>query len=157
PDIMRLNPDEAEKKLDYINGASLLIRREVFEKIGLLPEEYFLYYEDADLCTAARRAGFRLGWAKESLVLHMEGASHSEGRVSAGPPPAKPRPVEYYTIRNRLWFIKKFYPNNLPAALAGALLSLGLRICRRHGQNLGTVIRATRDALRGQMRSFHAE
>jgi GT2 family glycosyltransferase len=44
--------------LDYINGASLLVRREVIERIGLLPEEYFLYCEDVDFCLRARRPVF---------------------------------------------------------------------------------------------------
>ncbi len=155
--VMRMNSLDVEKNLDYINGASLLIRREVLDAIGFLPDEYFLYFEDVDMCTAAKRAGFKLGWAKQSVVLHMEGASHGDGGGIRGKTPAKPRIIEYYSTRNRLWFIKKFYPKNLPIALAGVLYSLGLKLCRRHWGNLGIIIQAARDAMRGKMRDFHAE
>ena len=124
---------------------------------SVLPDEYFLYFEDVDMCTAAKRAGFKLSWAKQSVVLHMEGASHGDGGGIRGKTPAKPRIIEYYSTRNRLWFIKKFYPKNLPIALAGVLYSLGLRLRRRHWGNLGIIIQAARDAMRGKMRDFHAE
>src|SRR4051812_6019784 len=43
---------------DWVAGASMIIRREVFEKIGLLDEKYFMYFEEVDFCLAAKRAGF---------------------------------------------------------------------------------------------------
>lgn len=60
-------------KNSYINGAAMLVRREVFEKIGLLDEQYFLYFEDVDFCFRARKAGFAL--AKMPAKIHHEESS----------------------------------------------------------------------------------
>lgn len=57
---------------DYITGCALLIRAEVFKKIGLLDEDYFLYYEDADLSLKAKKAGYKLLVSPESVLVHLE-------------------------------------------------------------------------------------
>ncbi|SEJ54723.1 hypothetical protein SAMN04488058_11072 [Deinococcus reticulitermitis] len=62
-------------RLDYITGASMLISRRVFERIGLLDERYFMYWEDVEFCVRAKKAGFGVAVATESVVLHKEGAS----------------------------------------------------------------------------------
>ena len=56
--------------LDYIYGASMFVRTEVFEKIGLFNDEYFLFYEELDLCHRAKQVGFGIGWCKKSIVYH---------------------------------------------------------------------------------------
>lgn len=60
---------------EYLPGACLLIKRSVIEKIGLLDESYFLYFEDADYCMRARQAGFALKLVPEVLVRHRVSAS----------------------------------------------------------------------------------
>jgi GT2 family glycosyltransferase len=54
--------DDAEN-VDYIPAAALLVRREVFERTGLLDERYFCYMEDVDFCLRAARDGFRIRYA----------------------------------------------------------------------------------------------
>lgn len=65
---------ESEKpyKTDYATGCAMLIKREVFEKAGLLDEDFFLYYEDADFCTRAGRKGFWSFVVPEAKVRHSE-------------------------------------------------------------------------------------
>ena len=62
----------------YIPGAAMLIRKKVFEKIGMLDERYFLYFEDADFCVRARRAGFKLIVAPGAVVYHNPSSSTSK-------------------------------------------------------------------------------
>jgi len=62
-------------ELDYLTGASLLLRREALEDVGLLDEGFFMYWEDADQCFRLRKAGWKLGVACESHVRHKESAS----------------------------------------------------------------------------------
>jgi hypothetical protein len=67
----------ASHEVGWVAGASMLIRREVFEEVGLLDEGYFLYFEETDFCLRARRAGWRCWYVYESRVAHL--ASHSTG------------------------------------------------------------------------------
>jgi GT2 family glycosyltransferase len=57
---------------DFISGCAVLIRAEVFKKIGLLDEDYFLYWEDADFSLKAKRAGYRLLISPKSKIFHLE-------------------------------------------------------------------------------------
>lgn len=55
---------------DYVSGCAMLIRRKVLEKIGLLDEQYFLYFEDVDFCLRASRAGFKIAVEPKSVIIH---------------------------------------------------------------------------------------
>lgn len=61
--------------VQYASGACLLIRREVFEQIGLLDESYFMYAEEADFCYRATEAGWKIGYAHAPSVVHLGGQS----------------------------------------------------------------------------------
>ncbi len=63
------------EKLDYLTGASLLLRREALEAVGLLDEGFFMYWEDADLGIRLRRAGWKFAVAADAVVYHHESAS----------------------------------------------------------------------------------
>ena len=67
------------KKIHYIAGASLLIRRAVVEHIGLLDEKFFMYWEDADYGFRIRKAGWKLVVASDSTIWH-KGSSSFQGR-----------------------------------------------------------------------------
>jgi len=69
------NKVDQDKKLDFISGASLLIRKEVFDKIGLLPEEYFLYWEETDFCYKAKINKLSLLYSTTSIVYHKIGGT----------------------------------------------------------------------------------
>jgi len=60
---------------DWISGASMMIRPSVFEAIGCLDENFFLYFEETEFCHRARRAGFPTWYVPESRVMHMIGKS----------------------------------------------------------------------------------
>lgn len=64
-------------KVDWLAGASMLIRRELLEQIGLFDEKYFLYFEETDLCKRAKRSGWNTVYVRESSVSHV-------GSVSTG-------------------------------------------------------------------------
>ncbi|MDR3635558.1 MAG: glycosyltransferase family 2 protein [Isosphaeraceae bacterium] len=60
---------------DWVAGASMIVRREVFESIGLLDDKYFMYYEEADFCLRARRAGWPCWYVPAARVVHLVGQS----------------------------------------------------------------------------------
>ncbi|MDD4429211.1 MAG: glycosyltransferase family 2 protein [Paludibacter sp.] len=81
----------------YLHGAAMLIRREAIEKVGGIPEIYFLYYEELDWSVQLRRAGYRLEYNPSAVVYHKE--SSSVGQES----PLK----AFYMTRNRMLFAKR--------------------------------------------------
>lgn len=64
-----------DDKIQFITGASLLLRRTVIETLGVFDEGFFMYWEDADCCFRLRRAGWRLAVAGQSKVWHKGSAS----------------------------------------------------------------------------------
>ena len=85
-------------EVDYISGACLLIKREVIEKIGLISEDYFLYYEDGDWCLRARREGYQCLFVPSAKIYHKVSRSSSEFSF----------PYIYYHSRNGLIFASRF-------------------------------------------------
>lgn len=81
----------------YAHGAAMIVRREVIEKAGLMPECYFLYYEELDWSMMIRRAGYEIWYEPACTVYHKE--SQSTGKTS----PLK----TFYITRNRLLFAKR--------------------------------------------------
>ncbi len=66
---------QGDRTVDYINGCALMVRRGVFEQVGGLWEEYFLYFEEADFCLRAHRAGYLSRLVAQPLVRHKVSAS----------------------------------------------------------------------------------
>lgn len=71
----------ADRKLEFITGASLFVRKQVLESVGLLDEQFFMYWEDSDFCFRVRRSGGLLGVARDSRVWHKESATAGRDRV----------------------------------------------------------------------------
>jgi GT2 family glycosyltransferase/glycosyltransferase involved in cell wall biosynthesis len=67
--------------VDAVSGCVMLIRREVFERIGFLDEAYFFSFEDIDFCLRARNAGFQTGCVQDAVAYHEGG--RTIGRRSA--------------------------------------------------------------------------
>ena len=85
----------------YAHGAAMMVKREVIEKAGLMPECYFLYYEELDWSMMIRRAGYDIWYEPAVTVYHKE--SQTTGQES---------PLRtYYITRNRLLFVKRNVPN----------------------------------------------
>ncbi|HKU42592.1 MAG TPA: glycosyltransferase family 2 protein, partial [Polyangiales bacterium] len=60
-------------RCDWVSGAAMLVRTEVFERIGLMDEDFFLYYEETDFALRAARAGFECWYLPASRVIHYCG------------------------------------------------------------------------------------
>ena len=66
---------DAEKEVDFITGCALMIKRGVINKIGLLDEKFFAFYEDADWCLKARKAGHGVVYVPFGGVWHVKSAT----------------------------------------------------------------------------------
>ncbi|MCG5059421.1 MAG: glycosyltransferase family 2 protein [Limnoraphis sp. WC205] len=89
---------------DWIPGASMMVRREVFEQAGLLDEGYFLYYEDEDFCLQAKRAGWSCWYEPQSRVVHLVGQSSGITDTKITP---KRRPQYWFDARHR-YYVKNY-------------------------------------------------
>ncbi len=85
------------KPTEMLHGAALMVKKEVVEKIGPMPEVYFLYYEEVDWCSRAKQFGYELWVVASSVVYHKE--SMTIGKSS----PTK----TYYMTRGRLLYLRR--------------------------------------------------
>lgn len=109
--IMPLPIPQDTRPVDWLAGASMLIRRQVLEQIGLFDESYFLYFEETDLCLRANRAGWRTDYVRDSHVTHI-------GSVSTG--------MKTWARMPQYWFDSRqhyFKANHGPAYAALASLA----------------------------------
>ncbi|TCL00725.1 hypothetical protein BXY66_3372 [Shimia isoporae] len=85
-------------RVDWLAGASMMIRRDVLEEIGLFDETFFLYFEETDLCLRARNAGWPTDYVRASEVTHI-------GSVSTGMKTWQRMPQ--YWFDSRLYYFRK--------------------------------------------------
>ena len=119
--------------VDWVAGASMIIRRQVIEELGPLDERFFAYFEDVDYCLNARRAGWLTWYVPESRIVHLEGSSSGIAGTGARLP-------AYWFEARRWYFLKNhsaFYASLADAAflLGFALGELRRRIQGRRNSN----------------------
>lgn len=90
----------ADSRVDWLAGASMLIRRRVFEDAGLFDERYFLYYEETDFCRHARAAGWATWYLPKSRVEHVGSASTGWMDFNRRRTPHWFRSRRYYWLKN---------------------------------------------------------
>ena len=110
----------------YAHGAAMMLKREIIEKVGLMPECYFLYYEELDWSMMITRAGYEIWYEPACTIYHKE--SQATGQNS----PLK----SYYITRNRLLFAER-NRNSLSKALTYCYL-IGIVGTKDILKNLGT-------------------
>lgn len=97
-------------RLDYISGAAMFIPTRVLYKVGLLNEEYFLFYEELDYTQRLKQAGLHIAWCKASWVYHQGSATvgnvHMRDKV-------KLQRANYYENLSTLKYSANFYPRSL--------------------------------------------
>ncbi len=73
--LLKGQDQSRKKEVDWVSGSCLLTRREVFERIGLLDELFFMYVEDVDFCFRAKKTNFLIYYFPETVVIHYIGKS----------------------------------------------------------------------------------
>ncbi|HZE83212.1 MAG TPA: glycosyltransferase family 2 protein [Puia sp.] len=102
--------------LDYISGGSLFTKAGSFRDLGLLPENYFLYWEETDWCYRARQRGYQLNICMTAICYDKISTTIGKGFLA-----------DYYYTRNGLLFLAKYKKEAIPKALFFA----GLRLTKR--------------------------
>lgn len=98
---------DKREETEYVNGCLMLIKSEVFAKIGLLDSKYYLYYEENDFCQRAKKAGYKLIYEPKSIIWHLNAGSSGSGSDLH----------DYFLTRNRMLFGLKHAPFRSKAAL----------------------------------------
>jgi GT2 family glycosyltransferase len=99
--LLRRMGDQQEP-VASVSGCSMMIRWQVFEAIGLLDENYFLYFEETDFCLAAARAGWPSWYVPDASIVHIAGQSTGVNESQAS---NRRRPRYWFDSRRR-YFIK---------------------------------------------------
>jgi GT2 family glycosyltransferase len=137
----------AKGRLDYLCGAAMFVRSEVFRTVGLLNEEFFLFFEELDLAYRMKTAGFGIAWCPAAMIFHDRG--RSTGSAAIGGLRNKSALAEYHSNRSCLLFTRLHHRRLF---IAAALLRLALKIpyCLFNGRPrlLSVVFRSYWDALR---------
>lgn len=89
---------ETTYKTGFASGCVMLVKKQVFQKVGFLKEKYFMFFEDADFSVRVKKTNFKIKVAPSSKVYHAESTSIRESPLKA-----------YYLVRNGLIFGKENY------------------------------------------------
>jgi len=100
---------------DFASGACMMVKREVFEKVGPFDEKYFLYYEDNDLSQRAKRLKFGIIYNPKAILWHKNAGSVGGSGSNL---------QDYYITRNRMLFGLKFAPFRSKASLVRESIKL---------------------------------
>lgn len=96
------------EETEIATGCCMLLKKEVFDRVGILDDKYFLYYEDADLVMRAKKNNFKVIYVPKSIIWHKNaGSAGGSGSILQ----------DYYITRNRLIFGFKFAPIRSKLAL----------------------------------------
>jgi GT2 family glycosyltransferase len=123
PDVIR--------RMTYVTGASMLVSRPFLRDVGLMEEEYFLYFEEIDWMIRAN-GRYALEFAPESVVYHKEGASIGATNSYC---------ADYYIIRNRILLTRKYFYYAMPTVYLGIVCALINRIRRWQWDRVALILR----------------
>lgn len=133
--------DRELPEMAYVMGAAIFAPVAFIQEVGLLCEDYFLYYEELDWAERGKKLGWKLAYCPESVVYHKEGKSIG----SSTDPQKRSFTSEYFALKNRITFGKKFYPAYLPAILIGLFFSLANGVRRGQFYRFKIVYQILRD------------
>lgn len=128
--------NEVEGQMAYPAGASMLASRRFLDTVGLMVEDYFIFYEEIDWSIRARKAGFRIAYAPDAVVYHKEGAS-----IGTGHSTKRSALAEYFGLRNKLLFTWRFYPWAMPSVWLISWLQVLRRLTQRQWSRAGLMAR----------------
>lgn len=110
-----VDEDAVASKMSYVSGASMFVSRSFLKDVGLMSEDYFLYFEELDWALRAKKCGYKMGYASDVVVFHKEGSVLGSGKSEK-----RSLLSEYYAVSNKLKITFRFYPFAFPLVYFGA-------------------------------------
>ena len=138
---------QKDPHLDYIIGASMFLKVDALEHVGYLCEDFFLFYEELDLCFRLNKFGYELGWCRESRVYHHGGTTFE---AQAAATKARQRRIAYHETLSTLIYTHRYYPQFLLLVLLARLAGKFCCLLKRGQLKLmGPLLRAYVDFVAG--------
>lgn len=128
-------PDASQ--MDFITGASMVASRAFYDRVGPMPEDYFLYYEEVDW--ALQRGDLPLIYCAEGLVYHRAGTAIGSPKLGR---PASPFSL-YFKHRARMRFVARHMPTALPVAFIYSLAKTAQLLLKGFGIEAWTILSAS--------------
>lgn len=129
-------------QVDWVCGASMLVRSDVLDTIGEMDEGFFLYYEETEFCFRAKQAGFEIWYTPDSRVTHISGQSTKVTERNAAP---RRLPTYWFESRRRYFAVTRGVGYSVMADLvalgAGFLGILKRVLTGRKGRGVPTFLR----------------
>jgi GT2 family glycosyltransferase len=125
-----------EDKIDYVSGCSMLIPRSLLQSVGLLNEDYFLYYEEIDWFT-------RAGMSSRPCIAGDAHIYHREGGSIGSPSWRQARPsllADFHIFRSKHLFMRKYHRGNLLWCYLHSYMEVGKRVMRGQFRNALVVL-----------------
>jgi hypothetical protein len=143
-----IEPDctSVEAQLDAPSGASLYVTRDLIDRIGLMDERYFLYFEDLEWGCRAKALG-ALGYAHQSIVPHEGGTTIGSAATRAG----SSRLSVYLEFRNRILFVRQWHRAWLPWTVAMQAVHITAFMSVGSVRNMYAAVRGLAAGLRGEV------
>jgi len=149
--VVALPPAEKPHRCDWVSGAAMMVRRQLFEQVGLMDEGFFLYFEEVDFCKRVSSCGWQVWLEPAAKVMHFEGGATCIRQV-------RRRRGQYWYNSRRRYFIK--HHGLLTWLMAdllwgGGRLSLLFRSCFGLGGNVSAdPICFFRDLILGDLKAL---
>jgi N-acetylglucosaminyl-diphospho-decaprenol L-rhamnosyltransferase len=140
------NSTIVEAQLDAPSGASLYVTRDLIDRIGLMDERYFLYFEDLEWGCRAKALG-ALGYAHQSIVPHEGGTTIGSAATRAG----SSRLSVYLEFRNRILFVRQWHSAWLPWTVAMQAVHIAAFMSVGSFRNMHAAARGLMAGLRGEV------
>ena len=131
-----INISAIESQMDYVVGASMLVSYGVVLNVGLMCEDFFLFFEEIDLAIRARKKNYSLVFANKSIVYHKGGISTGSSDHAA----SFSYSADYWINRSRLLFVKKHYPYFLPFLYIRFIAAIFNRINRKQFDRIPMIL-----------------
>ena len=143
---LKKNEKDSDKYVSFVSGCCMLIKKEVFQKVGNFDDNFFLYVEDADFCYRTIKAGFKICFNPQVKIYHKVGNSTKS---------KSPNISLYYTTRNRLFFAKKYFQNIFFLTVLYIFITMSIKsifwIFTGKTSNISTVRKSFKDFFDGKM------
>lgn len=126
-------------RMDFVAGTSMFVRKEFLKEVGLLSEDYFLYYEEPDWAERGRRFNWQMGYCYKAIIYHKGGAT--TGGKGYKKVKESTDISDFYFQRAKILFTRKYYWQYLPVLYLSFIIVIFYRLRRRQFSRIKFLLR----------------